>query len=409
MARGCNAYLSIFNDWELLGKSVKSIAPYIDELIVVDGAYKWMESYYRTLDIEPTRSGDDVYDALESCGVPYRVITGTWNHEIEKRIAGFTAASSSRYVYRTDADEVMFFNEEAIERFYSSGLAVAHMDMPLYVAPGWIRARKDAPDRQCFLFDTNKITPENHLLYLWLVLTADKLPNSEAVRQSVFEEPLAFNAHLTHWRSPKTAAFRASFYFLNFVRGYGVPWLPEFRDKPQSDLTVLLSQLPPKSLYGALQWSDIVSGPQIKSDDRFELRRTPLGAVQECLIAPYYETFITERAAKTEELNQYPHNFIIATDNYIDYSRPETYQLASQMGAITLEFSIPIGAARAHMHYVIPSPSGHVISELEYKIDGNRLVIQTPHDVPSKFLARNLEFQVWGQYVSPIQTFKCVV
>jgi hypothetical protein len=33
-----SAYLTIYNDWDLLEPALRSIAPYIDEPVVVDGA-----------------------------------------------------------------------------------------------------------------------------------------------------------------------------------------------------------------------------------------------------------------------------------------------------------------------------------------------------------------------------------
>ena len=45
MASNFSAYLSIYNDWDILEPALKSIAPYIDELVVVDGGYKWMAPY----------------------------------------------------------------------------------------------------------------------------------------------------------------------------------------------------------------------------------------------------------------------------------------------------------------------------------------------------------------------------
>ena len=42
MTRKFSAYLSIYNDWDILAWTLRSIASYVDELVVVDGAYEWM-------------------------------------------------------------------------------------------------------------------------------------------------------------------------------------------------------------------------------------------------------------------------------------------------------------------------------------------------------------------------------
>jgi hypothetical protein len=38
MASKFSAYLSIYNDWDILPSALRSVASYLDELVVVDGA-----------------------------------------------------------------------------------------------------------------------------------------------------------------------------------------------------------------------------------------------------------------------------------------------------------------------------------------------------------------------------------
>ena len=132
-----SAYLTVYNDWDLLGPALRSVAPYVDELVVVDGAYERMAPYLSALGHDLVRSDSRVYDALASSGIPYRVISRLWASEAEKRIAGYCACTG-RIVCRVDADEVIFFDERELERFQSRGEAVAAVETPTYIAPGWI-------------------------------------------------------------------------------------------------------------------------------------------------------------------------------------------------------------------------------------------------------------------------------
>jgi hypothetical protein len=108
MAGKFSAYLSIYNDWDILPASLRSVASHVDELVVVDGAYEWMVPYLTMLGIDPLRSDPRVYAALEASGIPFRVISENWKSEPEKRQAGYEACTHD-YIYRVDADEVMYF------------------------------------------------------------------------------------------------------------------------------------------------------------------------------------------------------------------------------------------------------------------------------------------------------------
>ncbi len=199
-----SAYLSIYNDWDLLAASLKSIAPYVDELIVVDGAYSWMVPYLRGLGVDPERSDPRVYEALQASGVPFRAISGLWANEIDKRRAGY-AACKNRFAMRIDADEILHIDDAALAAFLASGEAVAEMETPTYVAPGYVLAniRQKALPRVGFLFDRDRISSDAHLDYLWLVLTTDELPNAGRKPFPVHPQAIAFSAHLTGWRTPR--------------------------------------------------------------------------------------------------------------------------------------------------------------------------------------------------------------
>ena len=137
MHRKISAYLSIFNDWDILPYALRSVAAYVDELIVVDGGYDWMVPILSAVGRSSVRSDDRVYEALESCGIPYRAICRTWANELEKRLAGY-AACKHDLVLRVDADEVLFVDDKEMEAALLKGAAVGEMEMPNYVAPGWI-------------------------------------------------------------------------------------------------------------------------------------------------------------------------------------------------------------------------------------------------------------------------------
>src|SRR5260221_12510328 len=101
MRHGISAYLTVYNDFDILPHTLRAIAPYIDELIVVDGAYQWMVPYLEITGANPLKSNDQVYEALDASGIKYRVNCAIWRDETEKRMVGYTACDN-RYVFRID-------------------------------------------------------------------------------------------------------------------------------------------------------------------------------------------------------------------------------------------------------------------------------------------------------------------
>jgi hypothetical protein len=41
-----SAYLCLFDDFDLLGPALETIVDRVDEIVVVDGAYRWMLPYF---------------------------------------------------------------------------------------------------------------------------------------------------------------------------------------------------------------------------------------------------------------------------------------------------------------------------------------------------------------------------
>ena len=42
-----SAYLVIYNDYDILEEALSSVVGYVDEMVVVDGAYTWPRSVFR--------------------------------------------------------------------------------------------------------------------------------------------------------------------------------------------------------------------------------------------------------------------------------------------------------------------------------------------------------------------------
>ena len=411
MAAKFSAYLSIYNDWEILPAALRSVASHIDELVVVDGAYDWMVPYLTTLGLDPARSDPRVYAALEASGIPFRVIARTWSNEIEKRQTGYDACIH-RYIYRVDADEIMFFNDSALETALSRELAVGGMEMPTYVAPGWISCAKGEAGvgRQCFLFDRQKISAEVHLNYLWLILTADALPLPGSRSFPVYPDVLAFNAHLTGWRTPGTSVSRAAFYVLNWMRKNGVPWLPALRGQPLANLEDLFRIVTPQVFLASLRMGPIAVGMTESADTRV-LRPTLLAAEREAAFAGLYDTFLCSLAEMNVQAVAREQCFLAAVPVLMDLSTPAARNVIAPNGTVTLRMSMPLQSARARLLTYATSEPTIDVQVLPTDLRGHDLCVELP-DLPEggrRMLRQCLEFQVWLDSPMLPQRFQALI
>lgn len=236
MSKKIVAYLQSFNDYELLPEALASIDGVVDSIIVVDGCYSWMAEYNLSIGINPEKSCDEFYDVVEKSKIPYKVISSIWSNQIDKRMAGYENADAD-YVMRFDADEILSFDFRELDSFISSNKSVAGMHMPTYITPDVILANESGEfPIQNFLFKRSVISPRDHLEYMWLVLTADKIGGTFEA-QNIYEKAIAYNAHLTCWRSLRTSVNRSLYYNTNWMRKHGFDFLDEYKNVSFNDIT----------------------------------------------------------------------------------------------------------------------------------------------------------------------------
>lgn len=375
---GVSAYLSIYNDWDLLAPSLRTVSPYIDELVVVDGAYGWMVPYLRRLGVDPERSDARVYEALRTSGIAFRVVSGLWANEIEKRRAGYDACRN-RYILRIDADELLHFDEAALDAFFASGAAVAEMETPTYIAPGFVQGeegRVELPRVGC-LFDRERITADLHLNYMWLVLTQDELPAASARPFPVFERAIAFSAHLTGWRTPETAEQRSAFYALNRLRKSGIGWFEDLKGRPLEDFELLFSRVSAPAFRNMLRHARFSLGVFSLGVGQ-TLVQTPLTPDEERVFSTLYERFLASLAEDNLASTRKRQGFGWGGDVFIDLSTPAAYEAVVRERAITIQFSKPLSGIEAKAHGLASIAPHNRETPLAVSLEGDIARIKAP-------------------------------
>lgn len=350
---GITGYLQIYNDWSRLEVSLRSLSEHVDEIVVVDGAYDWMKQYVETLGWHPERSEREVYDILDKVGIPYRVIQGTWRNEIEKRTAGYNACRS-QYALRIDADEVLTFDDAQLSQFLTSDYAVAAMRMHLHVTPDYVLVdNKDTKwiSIQTVLFDKQKVSAEAHLNYIFLVLTADALPEPDQKQFPTFPQPIASCSHLSLLRHPRSALLRGSYYHINWMRAHGVGWIPNLRGRPLSDTADLFREIAPEQFRDIIMYSDFVAGWQEPGRPKVlrhssTLTPSELSAEKQGALERSYTDYLTSLT----ELNACLVDGIWVRNNsefLLDATTEMSLQAIAPMGVLSLECDEPVKSVEA--------------------------------------------------------------
>lgn len=313
-------------------------------------------------------------------------------------MAGYEACTH-QYVYRIDADEVLFFNDEALDAFLGSGCAVAEMQMPLYVAPGWIVRTtglrglvRKIPSQLC-LFDTKKISASTHLKYLWLVLAGDSPKAQDDSTFAVFERPVAFCAHLSSWRTAETAVNRAVFYMLNWMRHHGVPWLHNPNSSPHDDFEVVFRRIPAMRIRNALKRGKISLGA-IELSPREALARSPLSLIQEQVFSGLYAFFLDSLARQNHEVTSQQQTLIFGEPVFFDISTHSARNALSADGSVSITTSVPLASLTLRIHSVATIAPFRMAQELPYVITDRKFCFKLPTAPSSnKYLLRQaIEF-----------------
>ncbi|MBV9537492.1 MAG: hypothetical protein JOY70_01015 [Acidisphaera sp.] len=395
MPENASAYLSVFDDWDILPVALRSVYDRVDEIVVVDGGYTWLAPFFRDSGRDPARSVQDVYEALSPFEPKLRFLHDIWPNEKAKRRAGFEACRH-RYVYRIDADEVLFFDDAALDRFFTSGSGVAAMDMPIYLAPGWIRGRGAAHgmERQTFLFDRNRVDGLRHLDYLWLVTAKEDGERPPADASEIFGPSIAFNAHLTQWRTPASALTRARFYVLNHIREHGrISWAPDFRYQGPDSFARLFAALDPGQFSDILRGHPIVAGPI--DLDGIGVQPTPLSAAQEESFAHLHTAHRYALAQSNRDLAERPRTLAVGEGHSLDISTPAARRALGDGSSANLVFETPIRAVQATVHWITTSPPFAAEQPVEPALDGGRISVPLPQRMKEGALSATLRLSVW--------------
>ena len=398
-----SAYVSLYEDAALLGPALASVAPFADEIVVVDGAYGWMVPVLGSGD--PARSGPAVMAALAPYGKRVRHVAGVWANELEKRVAGYEACRN-RHVLRIDADEILLPRGAGLRRWREGGRPVGQAPAPLFVSPDWLEGPAGGGEFAPLgiLFDREQVSAWEHLSYLWLVPSKAEASSLAAPDPGRVDPELAgFVAHLTGWRPPDAAARRARFYVLNYIRSEGFwPLLPGF-DYGRAGFAGLGELLGAAVLGDLFRSHPIVTGALKEAGT--ELRPAPPDAPK-AVLAKLWEAFHAGQAAANAELCAKGRWFGQGEFLSLDATRPGALPALRGDGTMRVLLSAPASHAAIGVQWLLGGPPWKVEAAGEARLNGTMVELALPPPPDGPVLRRILSLQFWMISTNPIGRFR---
>lgn len=185
-----SAYICTYRDTEFLEHVVDTIYDIVDELVIVDGPYRFIVEYYRGMPLE----FGSTLGRVRPRGVPLLALSKvvylskTWTNQQEKRKAAYERCTGD-IVLVIDGDEFWNVDCDVLEEFHRSDYAVGSMDAIQLcrsnaalgqLATGAIDPTGITKFRKPNVFKRAQITAAEHLDYIWITdHAADSSPRSE--------------------------------------------------------------------------------------------------------------------------------------------------------------------------------------------------------------------------------------
>lgn len=206
-----SVYIILYYDLDFLHDILSHMYNFVDEIIIVDGPYKYCLDSLISFNLlynesnKPEELNKILCDYFDKIKYYYNV----WENEKEKRIFGYNMCSNE-IVLLVDGDEFFVFDFNTIGKFINSDKHVG----------GFLTYNMNRIDitfndlnqdtKKFVIFKKQKFTALEHLSYLWLVGVDDLMLKNN--NYMYFDNSLGYIYHLTLYRTKKNNIIKYIFY-----------------------------------------------------------------------------------------------------------------------------------------------------------------------------------------------------
>ncbi|HVZ29425.1 MAG TPA: hypothetical protein VG839_03460 [Asticcacaulis sp.] len=349
-----SAYMIAHCDDDFLQDAIDSVIDRVDELVFVDGAYRWTAPFFAAAGLDPERSWQRTHDILARYGDKIRYFSGIWDDELHKRSFAWSHCRGE-VIIRIDADEIFVFNDKVYAAFLKSDRAVAQVEMPFMLTPTQqrLKAGMTYTPRLCAIYKSAYFSsPLTHCAYLWLILTEQERNRMGEVTPSLlYGPPVARAAHLTGMRTPRTSVNRARFYTLQYVRVTGdLNWsyCQKPVERPEERIAQIFDFMSSTEYTSYLEGHDIVSGFATMQDFRVAPFRFEGRALEQ--IEAAYDSY-NQGLAELLDFGSHPRTVVSDVITMINL----TSLVRRGLRGFEIEFAHEVEMANAHFYLLLDS------------------------------------------------------
>ena len=162
-----SVYINLFSDLGFLDDIIENIYNKVDEIIIIDGPYKYnIDTLRRTnLLYDEHTKPDELNNILNKYSNKIKYTYGIFSNEEEKRILGYSKCSHN-IILLVDSDEFFTIDNNAINNFIKSKKYVAFFSI---FNMNRIDISFDKKVEKFVMFKKKYINPTEHLDYTWLI------------------------------------------------------------------------------------------------------------------------------------------------------------------------------------------------------------------------------------------------
>jgi hypothetical protein len=194
-----SAYIIIYHDNQFINDIINGIYDFIDEIIIVDGCFKYCLDILKKLNL--FYESNNIFSKYTKV----KYFSNIWENEKEKRMFGYNQCSND-IVLLVDSDEFFVLDKKNIIDFVNSDKYVAGFDI---YNMNRININFDDKSRKNILFKKQYINAHQHLSYTWLVGVKDlELQNNNYI----FENSMGTIYHQTLNRNKFNTIIKFIFY-----------------------------------------------------------------------------------------------------------------------------------------------------------------------------------------------------
>jgi len=160
-------YIILYYDLDFLDDILNNIINDVDEIILVDGPYKYCIPFLTKLNLlyDELNKPQELTNIINKYNTKIKYYYNVWENEKEKRMFGYEKCTNN-IVLLVDCDEFIIFNVDFINNFINSNKSVSGFEINNM---NRININFDKLCKKYIIFKKNNITAHQHLSYTWLI------------------------------------------------------------------------------------------------------------------------------------------------------------------------------------------------------------------------------------------------